>query len=207
MQTEARVVPMSRARSFATGQRQPEETHELEPLLKACARGDEAAWAWIMVRFGGCIRAVARTYRLSAADTEDVIQHTWMRLFENAGAIREPERLSAWLRTTARHESLRLLRAADRERPTEGELFERQPAQNDDDAELLKEAKRLAAFRSAIQVLPPRDRQLVRTLVAEPHASYAEISRALEMPIGSIGPTRGRAIVRLRRHAELVSAA
>jgi DNA-directed RNA polymerase specialized sigma24 family protein len=44
----------------------------------------------------------------------------------------------------------------------------------------------------------------MRMLIAEPAPSYAEISAALDIPVGSIGPIRQRCLARLRRNRELV---
>jgi DNA-directed RNA polymerase specialized sigma24 family protein len=44
-----------------------------------------------------------------------------------------------------------------------------------------------------------RDRVLLRLLTSSDAPSYEEIALALNMPIGSIGPTRARALERLRR--------
>lgn len=205
-QAQAPVVPMSSAQSYVARRRPDAETRDLQRMLAAAAAGEEEAWNTIVERFGGCIRAVARAHRLSAHDTEDVVQATWLRLLEHIPAIREPERLGAWLQTTARRESLKLLRSVGREQPAEAEVFERQETFDDPDRRLA-ETERVVALDRAVQTLPVRHRQLIRMLLAEPEPSYAEISRALDMPIGSIGPIRARSLARLRRNPALRSAA
>jgi len=182
------------------------KSRRLERLLAAAATGDNAAWAAIVERFEGRVRAVARRHRLSAHDTEDVIQATWLSLFEHIGQIRRPERLGAWLQTTAARESLSVLRAAGREHPVEAELFERRSTFDDPDRRLA-EAERAAALDAAIETLPARHGRLMRMLLVQPEPSYRDVSRTLDMPIGSIGPIRARSLERLGLDATLRAAA
>src|SRR5215467_2243715 len=92
--------------------------------LRAAAAGDQTAWEAIVDRFSGLVWATARAHRLSRDDASDVAQTTWLRLVEHLDRIREPDKLGAWLATTARHESLRLIRRATREEPSdEADLF------------------------------------------------------------------------------------
>src|SRR5436190_14278705 len=98
---------------------------DLDELIRAAARGDQNAWTELVGRFERLVWATARAHRLSRADAADVAQTTWLRLVENLDRIREPDRVGAWLATTARHESLRLLRRGVREQPVDdADLFE-----------------------------------------------------------------------------------
>jgi RNA polymerase sigma factor (sigma-70 family) len=97
----------------------------LAELVRSAAAGDQAAWEEIVDRFTSLVWATARAHRLSRADAADVAQTTWLRLVENLDRIREPEALGAWLATTARRESLRVIRHGARESPTDDpDLFE-----------------------------------------------------------------------------------
>jgi len=96
----------------------------LKELLRRAAAGDQVSWNTIVDRFSSLVWATARAHRLSRTDAADVAQTTWLRLVEHLDRIREPERLGAWLATTARHESLRMIRRAGREQPSdEADLF------------------------------------------------------------------------------------
>src|SRR5690349_24782465 len=77
----------------------------------ACAR-DPQAWQEIVRRYRGMVGKVARSYRLSDSDTADVMQNTWLRALERLDTMREPDRLSGWLATTARRGCLAGLRPA-----------------------------------------------------------------------------------------------
>jgi RNA polymerase sigma factor (sigma-70 family) len=171
-------------------------------LISAANEGDEAAWGAIVDRFTGLVWATARAHRLAPADAADVAQTTWLRLVENLDRIREPERLGAWLATTARRECLRHIRLHGREVATgEDALFE---APSEDTAERrLIVRERNTAVRRAFARISERCQALLRMLAAPEPLSYEEIAVALGMPIGAIGPTRARCLDQLRRTPEL----
>lgn len=166
-------------------------------LLEAAAHGDQSSWNALVDRFNGLLWGVARGYRLGDADTADAVQTTWLRLVENLGRIDDPERLPGWLATTVRRECLRLLRKRAPERL--GAEWEAADA-TAIDADLLV-AERDAALWRALATLSEQCQRLLRVLMASPPPSYAAVSDALDMPIGSIGPSRQRCLDRLRRVA------
>jgi RNA polymerase sigma factor (sigma-70 family) len=173
--------------------------------VRRAGAGEREAWRQLVEEFQGILSAVARGHRLCDADAADVTQTAWMRLAENLDRLQDPTRVGAWLATTARRECLRALRASARELP---EADPPEPQNGDPspiDGGLLK-AERDTALWSAFRRLPARDQALLRLLLAEPQRSYEEIATALGMPIGSIGPTRGRALERLREELERSSA-
>jgi RNA polymerase sigma factor (sigma-70 family) len=167
--------------------------------LAAAARGDQRAWESIVSAYSGLVWSVARGYRLSQADAADVFQGTWLRLVEHLGDIREAQRLGPWLATTARREALGLLRRTRRDLPagnveTMSGLAVGTAATADE--ELLRGEEQQALW-TAFGRLSVNCQRLLRLLFADPPAQYDEISAALEMPMGSIGPTRSRCLVRL----------
>lgn len=173
-------------------------------MIRAANGGDGQAWSAIVDRFAGLVWSIARAHRLAPAEAADVAQTTWLRLVENLDRIEEPERLGAWLATTARRECLRHIRLQGRELPTgEDDLFE---APSDDRAEQrLITRERNAAVRRAFRRISDRCQALLRLLAAPEELSYEEIAAALEMPIGAIGPTRARCLDQLRRAPELAA--
>jgi RNA polymerase sigma factor (sigma-70 family) len=174
-------------------------------LVRAAAAGDQRAWNDLVEKFAGLVWGVARKHRLNDSDAADVCQATWLRLVEHLGSLREPDAVAGWLVTTARRECLRVLREGDRQIPvdvaTEIDLRADQTLPEADAA--LLEHERAVALREAFAELPPSCRALLSMLLADPPHSYIEISEALGMPIGSIGPTRARALERLRRSPAL----
>ena len=179
-------------------------TPHASDLLAAARAGDEAAWSAIVHRYGGAIRGALRGFRLDAADEQDLTQITWMRLLEHGDSVRTPEALPGWLATTARREAMRRQTARLREVVVDPAEWPEVPDATDADAGLLA-TERAAAVARALATLPPRPRALAELLVREPEPSYAEISLALGMPVGSIGPTRARCLEALRRHPALQS--
>ena len=83
--------------------------------VAAAAEGDADAWSAIVDRYSPMIYGIARSFRLDAATAADVSQTVWLRLVENLGRLREPERVGAWLAATTRHECLRIFRLAQRQ--------------------------------------------------------------------------------------------
>ena len=176
--------------------------HELLELVAAARRGDNAAWTRLIERFDCMLRGIARSYRLCAADVDDVVQATWTRLYQHIGALREPAAIAGWLATTTRRESLRMLQVHMRERPSDNLELGEGTEQDRPDTELLACEDRVVLAR-ALAALPERQRQLMMLLACEPDADYRQISAKLAMPIGSIGPIRARSLARLERHPEL----
>jgi RNA polymerase sigma factor (sigma-70 family) len=176
---------------------------DVSALLARAAAGEQEAWDALVDGFANLLWAVARSHRLDDADCADAVQTAWLRLLENLTRITDPERLGAWLSTTVRRECLRLLRRSGREYVSDAESFADipEPRAAELDAGLLLE-ERDAALWNLFEGVPDRCRRLLRVLMADPAPSYQEVSAALEMPIGSIGPTRQRCLERLRRHLE-----
>jgi RNA polymerase sigma factor (sigma-70 family) len=171
---------------------------ELERTMAAAASHKSWAWAALVERFGARVRGVARRYGLGAHDVEDVAQVTWLRLYECIDRVREPDAVGGWLETTARRESLRVLRSGSREHLVDGEIVALEPDQPVNERRLVV-AERDAALRDRVRELPGRQRELLTLMLSEPALEYAEISRSLGIPHGSIGPTRQRGLDRLRQ--------
>jgi RNA polymerase sigma factor (sigma-70 family) len=177
---------------------------ELERTMAAAASHHAWAWQALMERFGARVRGVARRHGLGAHDVEDVAQATWIRLYERIGDVREPDAVGGWLETTARRESLRVLRSGSREQLVEGEIVGIEPDEPVNERRLVA-AERDAALRSSVEELPGRQREVLTMMLAEPSLEYAEISRSLGIPHGSIGPTRQRGLARLRQDETLLA--
>jgi RNA polymerase sigma factor (sigma-70 family) len=175
----------------------PVQPH-VRTLLAAAASGDERAWDELLDRFGSMIWAVARAHRLCDADAADVTQATWTALLTHLDQLKDPDRVGAWLATTARRECLRLLGQARSIVPCGDDLPEPEAAEPDPIEGLQADQRDTALWRS-FRRLRVSDQALLRLLIADPAPAYEEISAALEIPIGSIGPTRARALERLQR--------
>jgi RNA polymerase sigma factor (sigma-70 family) len=172
---------------------------EADALLAAARAGDQCAWDALVERYTGLLWAVARGFRLDPADAGDMVQMTWLRLVEHLDSVADPDRLGGWLVTTLRRECLQLLRRR-RERPAAvDDLLTAVPDGGPPVEDGLLLAERDAALWRAFRTLPERCQRLLRVLMASPPPSYAQVSSALDMPIGGIGPARQRCLSTLRR--------
>ena len=173
-------------------------------LVARAAEGDPRAWADVVERYAPLVWSICTRFQLSNQDTEDVGQNVWLLLVEQLGKLREPAALPGWLATTTHRECLRVVTAAQKSERLGTRLDEALQFVDDTaiDQEILI-AERNAALRAAFAELPPRCRQLLRMLMADPAYSYAEISATLHIPVGSIGPLRARCLGRLRRSSAL----
>jgi len=172
---------------------------DVAQLVRRAADGDRRAWERLVDQYARLIWSITGDFRLVESDAADVAQTTWLRLLEHIDRIQYPDRVGSWLAATARNECLRSLAAHKRVvlGHEDGELSEAIAHDQDVDARLLAD-ERDQTVRDALSRLPGRWQRLLELLMADPPASYAEISDQLDLPIGSIGPTRGRCLARLR---------
>jgi RNA polymerase sigma factor (sigma-70 family) len=189
---------------LAPARRRSAADAQLTALVRAVRAGDEIAWTRLVGQFDRGLRNIARTYRLAPTDIDDVMQATWLRLFKHVQHLHEPNAIAGWLATTTRRECLRLLQRPVREQLTGDERLRDRGELPGPEAALVA-ADRRAALARALATLPDRQRRLMTLLAAQPDTNYAAISRALDMPIGSIGPIRARGLARLERNVELQS--
>jgi len=175
------------------------DENPVSQLVAAALDGDHASWNALVDRYTPLVLSVIRRYRLQGSDSEDVVQTVWLRLVENLGGIREPAALPGWIVTTTRNECLHVIRKQRLVSPADlgGEGQPEGSAEPAVDSDLLA-AERHEALLMALAELPERQRALLLLLVEDPPVSYEEISRRLDIPIGSIGPTRARALARVR---------
>jgi len=186
----------------ASSKRPPAGGAELERLVAAAAAGEPSAWEALVTRFAPRLHRVARAQGLSRAEAEDAVQDTWMRLVRHIGGVRDAAAIGGWLQTTARRESMRVRERAQRERAT-GEPLGADVGVGTEAGHGVDSATCQAAVNRALTGLPVRRRTLLRLLFAESAPSYGEIAAELGIPVGSIGPTRGRCLAQLRRDGDL----
>jgi RNA polymerase sigma factor (sigma-70 family) len=174
-------------------------------LVRAAADGDAGAWKELYQRHSGLVWAVARAYLVNGSDAQDVCQTTWFRLAEHLTRLRDPDKVGAWLASTARHEALRVIRASGRATPVSDmgllgmDIDERSPEHLILEAEeAIADAERALVMWGAFEELSDRCRRLLRLLIASPRPTYQEIASGLGIAVGSIGPIRARCLQRLR---------
>jgi RNA polymerase sigma factor (sigma-70 family) len=180
-------------------------------LVTGAQTGDQQAWNLLVERYAPLVWSICRRYRLGASDAHDVGQNVWLRLADQLDRIRDPAALPGWLATTTSRECAKALRAARRPNAA-GQTLE---AKNIPDAEAataeqeleqeLLLAERHAALREAFADLLPDRQRLLALLIEDPPVPYDEISAELGIPVGSIGPNRGRCLDKLRRHPAIAA--
>lgn len=177
-------------------------------LVQRCLQGDASAWQQLVERYARLVHSIPARYHLTNAEVEDIGQEVFLALAQNLHQIEDPERLPAWLITTARRLSWRVWQKHKQEQPAvDGDLTDvewahtaRAVIQNAPTmAELLTGWQRQETLTLGLDRLQERCRALLTLIfldLAEP--SYDEISEWLGIPKGSIGPTRNRCLQQLR---------
>jgi RNA polymerase sigma factor (sigma-70 family) len=186
----------------------PDEPSDKE-LIERCRAGQQTAWHALVRRFQRIVYTVPRRAGLPEELAADVFQTVFSRLFEHLERIDDPSRVQAWLVTTAKRESLRLLEQSKRIadlHPAPGaadddgsDPLDRLPSDDPLPEQLLSDLQQQDRLRRAVRQLDERSRQLIELLFLQDEAPpYAEIAARLGIPEGSIGPTRARCLDKLR---------
>ncbi len=177
---------------------------DLTKLVGAAVDGDEDAYRTIVERYSSLVWSIIRSHRLSRADAEDAAQGVWVSMLHNLGRLREPERLAGWLATTTRNECLLIVRRSARSHPNDPADFDRYVATNTDVDRRLLTNERARAVNEALADVGERCRELIAMLGTDPPLNYQQISAALDLPVGAIGPTRLRCLEKIRRHRSIL---
>jgi len=175
-------------------------------LLTAATEGDWAAWDETISRYGGLVIHTAMKTGLNHSDAADAAQLTWLQLWKHGHQVRDPDRLAAWLVSTARREAIRLATTSRKyvlcADPSSEHSMSHLTAVRDVYA---VEQGYDWAVEQALDRLPPRYRTLLRLLSCDLGLSYSEVADRMSLPIGSIGPMRMRAIRMLEKTPEFIS--
>ncbi len=172
-------------------------------LVERAAGGDEEAWGGIVRRYAPLVWSICRRHGLGQAAAEDVGGVVWLRLVDRLTTIREPAALPGWLATITRRECLVLLRRQRHEIPLDDHDIT-DPTAAPADAWLCAEERGIA-LREAFDLLSDREQRMLSMIFSDPPTPYAEISATLGMPVGAIGPTRQRCLIRMRRCPALIT--
>jgi len=176
----------------------PDRSVRLASLMSAAREGDEAALGQIVAELSPMLWQVSRAAGLTASDAEDVLQTVWLRLVSHLHEIRDTTALIAWLVVTTRRESWHVRAAGRRQLPAEQDWFSTRPDQAPpaEDQVIIDDQHR--ALWAAVAQLSPRCQELLRIVAFVPRPDYQAVAAKLGMPVGSVGPTRGRCLAKLR---------
>jgi RNA polymerase sigma factor (sigma-70 family) len=175
-------------------------------LVERIRSGDAFVWRELVDQHEPLLRRIASQYRLSRPDADDVVQITWLRCLEHIDQLTHADRFRSWLATICRRECLRLATRGRREvalgETAVASLIDSNQAEQDASTEAAHREDN-ARLNRAITALPDRQRVVLLEVLKREGDSYLDISRRLNLPVGSIGPTWQRAVIRLRRDPEL----
>lgn len=168
-------------------------------LFAAYRSGEDAAMSGLVRALTPLLWHTARATRLDTAAAEDVLQTVWLSLVRHGDTITEPNAVLQWLVVSTKREAWRVSRVQDRARPEDVETT--RAVESDGSPEVGEQVAGAEAddlLWGHVQELPERCRTLLRVIAYAAKPDYAQIARALGMPVGSIGPTRGRCLAKLR---------
>ncbi len=176
-------------------------------LVARCRSGESAAWAVLVARYQRLVYAVVRRAGHDEHTAADVFQTVFSRLVEHLPKLAQPDRLQAWIVTTAKREALRARERAQRQVSLTPE-DEDAPSLAEhlaDDSPLAEEAlsdlQQLDLLRRGLERLDERCRELLKLVFRDEdeRLPYEEVGRRLGVPTGSVGPTRSRCLDKLRK--------
>lgn len=177
----------------------PPTVNNDDELLAACGRGDADAWRHLVEQHHRLVRSIAHSYGLYGDDSDEVVQVVFSVLVKQVDRFHPGTRLASWIGVVTRRHVWRILASRRREVVTEDAGSDRSHRDPDDIGQRSEDA---AWLRDGLAKLPPRCRALLEALYLRGEATYADIAAELEMPLGSIGPTRARCLDRLRHLLE-----
>jgi RNA polymerase sigma factor (sigma-70 family) len=174
-----------------------------EELVERARRGDELAWETIVHKYQNLLYSIPLRAGLRRDLASDVLQEVFTTLFQKIGLLEKPEFLRAWLVTTTQHKTIHLIQRETRGRPksidelesTIGfEVLDPKLAPDENLIQLEQEKQ----IEDALASIDARCRRLLTLLyLNQSQTPYAEIAQMLDIPLGSIGPTRARCLEKL----------
>jgi RNA polymerase sigma factor (sigma-70 family) len=167
-------------------------------LVDAARQGSDDALGQLVTELSPMLWHVARAAGLSSHDAEDVLQTVWMRLVAHLDDIHTSAALTGWLVITARREAWRVRAVERRQLPAAQELFTELPDGGPGSEEQVIMDDQRHVLWAAVSRLSARCQELLRIVAFAPRPDYAAVAAELGLPVGSIGPTRGRCLAKLR---------
>ncbi len=191
------IVAISSDRT-GSGHAAADRTARLGACLLRARDGDTAALGEIVRELNPLLWHVARGEGLTAEESADVVQTSWLELLRRLHEIRSPQALTSWLVTATRREAWRARKLARRQAPDGTAQLESVADPDPGPGEQLLTDERDRVLWHHAQRLSGRCRELLRIVAHVSRPDYATVAEALGMPVGSIGPTRGRCLAKLR---------
>jgi RNA polymerase sigma factor (sigma-70 family) len=176
----------------------PDRSARIAALLDAARRGSTGALEQIVIELNPMLWHVARATGLGNEDTEDVLQTVWTSLLSHLDGIRAPSALIGWLVVTTRREAWRVRATGRKQLPADQDWFSALPdrAPGSEEQAIIDDQRR--ELWLAVGKLSPQCQELLRIVAFVPRPDYQSVAADLGMPTGSVGPTRGRCLAKLR---------
>ena len=185
-------------RSVTAPAGRPDRNARIAGMVDEARQGSMDALGQLVTELSPLLWHTARAAGLSSDDAQDVVQTVWMRLLSHLDGIRTSAALTGWLVVTTRREAWRVRAAGRRQLPADHEWFSVLPdARPGSDEQVILDDQRRELW-VAIGQLPQRCQELLRIVAFVPRPDYQVVAAELGMAVGSIGPTRGRCLAKLR---------
>lgn len=193
------VKQVGRKEEVSYGETAPDIT-----LVQGCLAGNEAAWEQLFLRYNRLIYKVPVSFGFPRLDVEEIYQEIAVEIIRCLPTLREEDRLHPWIVTIARRVCIRHLRNATKYSTVDVQLLENEIERGVDTLEeMLIRLEEYSLIRKALAELEPRCRSLLAELfLREQHRSHVDVAATLEIPLGSVGPTRARCLEKLRQQVE-----
>ncbi len=163
-------------------------------VVQGCLDGDQSAWSELVTRNGRLVYSIPRRYKLDSQTCEDIFQDVFATLLKQLPKIRNQQALPKWLITTTHRMCRAWIKKTSRRKGKYAEAIEADNAPPDQ----VIRWERQHLVRQALGQLGGRCEQLLATLYQSPaDVRYTDVSEKLDMPVGSIGPTRARCLEKL----------
>ena len=191
------MVTMSEHRR-AEGELEQSPWEAASGAFTAWRAGDAGAVDDLVATMTPVLWHVVRAYGHDRQSAEDVVATTWLGFVRLHHTIQDPRAVASWLITSARRGAAEHARKARRASPVEDEklaavLPDEESAEAlavlDDDA---------ARLWRAVSSVDERCRKLLRVIAFMERPDYQSLSQELDMPVGSIGPTRARCLAKVK---------
>lgn len=161
---------------------------EDKQLAERCRQGDEEAWRELVDRFGPKIYSVAYHFTLKREEAEELAQEAFLKIFENLHRYDGSFPLAAWILSVSRNLCIDRYRRRKREKAfrfvSDEAVAPLLKSQDDPSANALRKERVKLLFSALSEI--PEDLAEILILRDLDGLAYEEISRALELPDGTV---------------------
>lgn len=174
-------------------------------LIEASRKGDSRAWQTLVERYQRLIYTIPRRAGLDENRASEIFQRVFAKLVANIHRIEQPERIQAWLVTTAKRETYRMVDKEKRFASAGGDISEQEslPDHAALPDEMVMQLEEQNSVRLAVETVGDKCRRLLTLLFYQKEPlPYSDVARELGIAEGSIGPTRARCLQKVQKALE-----